>query len=29
MRAYLDTDAAQFLMELSIDPLSTQLGLRG
>jgi glyoxylase-like metal-dependent hydrolase (beta-lactamase superfamily II) len=29
MRGYLDTDALQFLMELSIDPLSTQLGLRG
>jgi glyoxylase-like metal-dependent hydrolase (beta-lactamase superfamily II) len=28
MREYLDTDALQFLMELSIDPLSTQLGLR-
>jgi hypothetical protein len=28
MRDYLDTDALQFLMELSIDPLSEKLGLR-
>jgi glyoxylase-like metal-dependent hydrolase (beta-lactamase superfamily II) len=28
MRDYLDTDALQFLMELSIEPLATKLGLR-
>jgi hypothetical protein len=29
MRAYLPTGRLQFLMELSIDPIVAQLGLRG